>query len=257
MDGVDDVGPPESEPAAGNAGNAVGDAEDDGGHLEEAEGAPPDPVPGEEADPDGAPPSWARQPGEPINWFRRFEAFRMMPDRSVLGCYRQWLLAQAPPGDLARRGAIQRRVATPRSWREAARIWRWRQRAEDWDIAESQRIAREFEAERAEDRRRRLDVLRAYRAKLTQALAMLDPRDATWKVVTEGLAMVTKELRTEYEGAGFGTANLDVDIELKWNDRAAAPADAEPPAETSGGSRERDAGALPRESHEREGNAGT
>lgn len=43
---------------------------------------------------------------------------------------------------------------------------------------------------------------------------MLNPRDASWKVVTEGLAVVTMELRAEYEGAGLGTANLDVDIEL-------------------------------------------
>jgi hypothetical protein len=55
-----------------------------------------------------------------------------------------------------------------------------------------------YEEERLEDRRRRIDVMRAVRTRLVQALERLDPGAATWAQVVHGTVAVNRELRKEY-----------------------------------------------------------
>jgi hypothetical protein len=70
---------------------------------------------------------WERQLGEPNLWFSRFELFRMAgPGRSVLGIVNK---------EREFRGK-NKATSIPQSWGKAARQWRWRERAEDWDEAE-------------------------------------------------------------------------------------------------------------------------
>lgn len=82
---------------------------------------------------------WDRQPDEPVRWFRRFEKFLLLsPDRSVLATFNEWRLAKSR--EVSR--------SAPKSWRDAAAQWRWRERADAWDQYLSQQAAEKIETER-------------------------------------------------------------------------------------------------------------
>jgi len=67
---------------------------------------------------------WKQLEMEPNRWFQRFERFRLLgPERTLLGVFNEWRLAKSRP--------ISR--SNPKSWRDAANQWRWRERAEAWD----------------------------------------------------------------------------------------------------------------------------
>jgi hypothetical protein len=83
--------------------------------------------------------TWDRIQEEPNLWYQRFESFRLLgPGRSILAVFNQWRLAKS------------RKVARnfPKSWRRAADLWRWRERAEAWDEHIRKRAASEAESER-------------------------------------------------------------------------------------------------------------
>lgn len=139
---------------------------------------------------------WDRQPGEPALWFGRFDTFYrpLGPERSLRAAYTAWQ---------AQRSGSQKAPKSPgisvsRSWRNAAEQWRWRVRAEAWDAAERERLRAEEEEERRKDREQRIKLLKAYRARLVQALQALKPENARWAEVTAGIRAVGEELRTEY-----------------------------------------------------------
>ena len=68
---------------------------------------------------------WERQDGEPNKWYSRFVIFLQMgPSRSLLG---------AVNIEKDRNGQKKAEVSAPTSWREAAKQWNWRARAEAWD----------------------------------------------------------------------------------------------------------------------------
>lgn len=76
-------------------------------------------------------------------WFGRFERYRLMgPDRSILGVYNLWR------GDKGRKKAS----GVPDSWRNTAKEWGWKERAEFWDASLRAEVVQEAEQER-------LDVL--------------------------------------------------------------------------------------------------
>ncbi len=68
---------------------------------------------------------WDKQPQEPQKWFDRFTRYRLMVPtaRSMEALYR------AETG-----GNRQKQAAVaPGRWREVAKLWNWRARAEAWD----------------------------------------------------------------------------------------------------------------------------
>lgn len=77
---------------------------------------------------------------EPIMWFVRFESYRLVgPGRTLLGAYNAWL-QQAQPG-------TKRRIIVPGAWYRNAKKWKWKERAEAWDLSEHARLIAEDEAE--------------------------------------------------------------------------------------------------------------
>lgn len=127
--------------------------------------------------------SWEQQAGENNLWFSRFEAYRMAgPERTLLGAF------QTVTGKEKISGA----------WKDAAKKWKWIERAAAWDTFERERLNREYEQERETERLARRKLLKDYRLKLENALKELVPSDAKWNDVTAGLKMVTEELRKEY-----------------------------------------------------------
>ncbi len=154
--------------------------------------------------------AWDRREGEPARWYARFEAYRLAgPSRSYLATYNAERSKRSPGRPQAFR--------VPSSWRAAAQKWEWQARAEAWD-AEAQACARaSHEQDREEDHRLRLEILKAFRVKLVQALQKLDPASADWRDVSAGLLMVNREIRLEMGEDPDGIAG-PLDITLHWAD---------------------------------------
>jgi hypothetical protein len=140
-------------------------------------------------------------------WYNRFDAYYrpLGPERSLLATYNAWREKAGKSGKKSR---------VPSSWDRNAQKWNWRERAEAWDAAERERLHAEEAEERRKDRRQRIELLKDYRARLTQVIRELDPRDAKWAEVTAGLRMVNEELRTEY---GDQPAQQELRIEQTLN----------------------------------------
>lgn len=109
--------------------------------------------------------AWDRQPDEPNNWYARFERFRLAgPNRSVLAVYNAERKAAGKSGA----------KSNPRPWDDAARAWRWRERAEDFDESERARRRSDDEAryrQELEEHRTHCRTLAA--AELTMAAKLL------------------------------------------------------------------------------------
>jgi hypothetical protein len=86
---------------------------------------------------------WDRQENEPLRWYARYEVFRLRgPGRSFLGAYNQWRVENGKKVS----------TGTPVCWQEAAKKWRWKERAEAWDLSELE-IRRQQEEQRWRERR--------------------------------------------------------------------------------------------------------
>lgn len=87
---------------------------------------------------------WDQLKDEKSAWFKRFEQYRLMgTKRSFLAVYNQ------ERREKARKGATEFKPAksVPSSWRNAAKKYRWEDRAEAWDAQEAIRIRTERAAE--------------------------------------------------------------------------------------------------------------
>lgn len=74
------------------------------------------------------PQPWEKQEGEPALWFRRFERYRLMfPRRSVCALYHE---------EHPKKNQEKPRTNPGPEWYEAAKHWRWEERAEAWDAHE-------------------------------------------------------------------------------------------------------------------------
>ena len=133
--------------------------------------------------------TWLRRPKEPNQWYDRFFQYYLTTPatrRSVDAAWRQAT------------GKSSKNQQASGAWYRAAKRWDWQVRAEAYD-EEGRRVQlKAIEQEKLEDRRRRIDVMKAARAKLVQALKELDPKDATWAQVVHGTVAVNNELRKEY-----------------------------------------------------------
>ena len=132
---------------------------------------------------------WHRMPKEPNTWYDRFVTYYLtMPAtrRSIDAAYRQ--------SSAKARKAKQASGA----WYRHAKAWQWMERAEAYDADQRAQLLKAIEEERLEDRRRRIDVMKAVRTRLVQALRELDPTEAGWSQVVHGAVAVNAELRKEY-----------------------------------------------------------
>jgi len=107
-------------------------------------------------------------PDETSRWYARFEQFRLAgPGRSLLGLFNADRLA---------RGQAKQRCV-PGAWAQAAKRWRWRDRAEAWDEHERQ-LARQAHATtigEMNERQARLGL--ALQAKGAEGLRALRPEE--------------------------------------------------------------------------------
>jgi hypothetical protein len=88
---------------------------------------------------------WEQQPGEPSRWYARFERFRLAgASRSLLGAVNTEHLQNGKPSTRS----------VPQGWAKAAQQWRWRERADAWDVHE-RRLARAAHAQQIEEMNRR------------------------------------------------------------------------------------------------------
>jgi hypothetical protein len=69
---------------------------------------------------------WDRREGEPLKWYARFDLFRLMKPwkRSINAVYEQEVKEK--------QGKTSTKIGP--EWYEAAKEWKWQERAEAWDI---------------------------------------------------------------------------------------------------------------------------
>lgn len=132
---------------------------------------------------------WDQQPGEPTLWYDRFEMYRFQGTRrTMMGLYNEYRRARG-------RGPAN---SPPHAWSRAYQAWRWKDRATAWDLSLIERRKEEFDQERQNNKRLRLDMAEALREKVLESIQKLDPADARWPEVTAAFRAVMEESRKEY-----------------------------------------------------------
>lgn len=109
----------------------------------------------------GVTPLPRRIQGEPAMWYRRFCAWlRSGPPRSVLA------VANAERAQSGRKKADE----APGSWDGKPDLYRWKERAAEWDLAEAERLNVELAEQREAWRKSEMEAARALQAKGLEGL---------------------------------------------------------------------------------------
>ena len=125
--------------------------------------------------------SWDIQPNEPPLWYDRLQIFRFLgPGRTLDAVYR------IVSGKKGRAGG---------AYTKNARIWRWRERSEDWDATGWQAQSAEEEQRRREARERRLLIIGEARESALDALRIADLRNLHPDTALELLSQIRLLLR--------------------------------------------------------------
>jgi hypothetical protein len=148
--------------------------------------------------------AWDRITDEPALWFGRFARYLALgPTRNLVAAYQaDWkdawkklhpgLTPPAPP-----------RTA-PGTWKHAAAVWLWQQRADAYDVAETQRMLEKRGAEVELLTGACLTLLRGFAAKVGAAAKALDVENPRLGDVSAGVRVVaeaTAALRTALKPA--------------------------------------------------------
>lgn len=146
------------------------------------------------------PQPWDRMEDEPILWYQRFSDYISLgPERKISAVYARY---RESNGLSPRTGQSPSHptgtMVLPRGWRDAILRFRWRDRAISYDEHQIIQQRVEFEKERLDERRRRIQLLKRYRNKLSAAIKTLDIHDINWRDAVAGLRIVTEQLRIEY-----------------------------------------------------------
>ena len=144
-----------------------------------------------------------RLQGESALWYGRFCDYYlpMEPtERSVDAAYRKSL----PPGR-------KQPVKASSGWYRASQRDSWIERAAAWDQTQRDQLLDDLVQERREDHRRRIEVLKATRARVLEALAALDVSEAKWSQILQGIVAINAELRKEY-GAGSDSTPAEIPV---------------------------------------------
>lgn len=134
-----------------------------------------------------------RLPGEPLRWYDFFLSFAHSgPGRSFLGTYNQRRKE-------ARKSAVQ---TIPGAWQKAVKVFKWRERAQEFDRAQFAKEEKEFSKALSRERKRRFSLLRNARIKLSQAVKVLGV-GMSWREVFSGIKAVFPEFREDFESLDF------------------------------------------------------
>ena len=78
---------------------------------------------------------WLQVDKEPIFWYRRFMTYYLPlgPNRNLTRAYLKWMETEKPE-QAARKKASRAFINTGREWSVMARDWKWRERAESFDL---------------------------------------------------------------------------------------------------------------------------
>jgi hypothetical protein len=100
---------------------------------------------------------WHRQPGEPSTWFNRFKAYlRQKSPRSVTALYDE----ERAANDKAKGLPHTEQNTYPHAWHNALNTWQWRERAAQYDAWNQDRIERQWQDRRDQERELEWDVSR-------------------------------------------------------------------------------------------------
>ncbi len=137
---------------------------------------------------------WDRQPGEPDEWYERFRRYYLKQDpiqgRSINRAYTLWRRDQ---------GMLDEGIKVSGHWRQVAATWRWADRARAYDDYMHALEEEEEIQERRQWRKWRRAVLRAFAAKIHQALKEYEPKKVTLGELTKAIQVVLEQLRAEYQ----------------------------------------------------------
>ena len=134
---------------------------------------------------------WER-PDEKEPWATRFQVYlHLGHTRTLLGAFNEERRQKGLQKPLARH--------VNHAWKQHAKQWNWQQRAARFDAYQREQEQQRYEAERIADRAERLRIRKAARGKLVQALAALQPEQASWTEVINGLEKVLRGLQEEYD----------------------------------------------------------
>jgi len=78
---------------------------------------------------------WLQVEEEPIYWYRRFMTYYLPlgPNRNLTRAYFKWLEVEKPE-QAAKKKATRAFINTSQEWSQHARLWKWRERAESFDL---------------------------------------------------------------------------------------------------------------------------
>jgi hypothetical protein len=116
---------------------------------------------------------WVQQPGESLVWYKRFTRFRLMePVRSIAAVFQE-----------VKKGESQSNIP-PGSWYEAAKQWRWEERAAAWDASLDKQIEQQIATERKKVLRSRYALMHKRIEKLDEIaqrlIGYLDDENNVW-----------------------------------------------------------------------------
>ena len=131
--------------------------------------------------------------GEPVKWHHFFVACYLPQEPGRRTVDAAWRSSSATLKD-AKKPASS-------AWYRAAKKYKWVERAEEWAKRHRQELIASLLAERTQDHRRRIDSLKAARARILEALVALEVEEAKWGQIIHGLIGVNAELRKEYAAA--------------------------------------------------------
>jgi hypothetical protein len=122
-------------------------------------------------------------PNEPADAFAAFIQFCQLGEKRTLRPLYQGGTPLAPERTIKR-------------WSSS---YHWQERVREWDANTAAVIEKKWQADKAEDKRIRINYLKAFRAKIGAAMEALKPTDASWGEVSGALKMVIAELRAEHD----------------------------------------------------------
>jgi len=136
-------------------------------------------------------PSIPRIEGEPTGWYSRLVSFCLMgPGRSALRVYND---------EREKAGKSGKARSIPGPWQKIIDRFRWRDRAAQYDLETAEAELDQQKALRETERRKRLDLLKAFRKRINAALSALVPGSASLGQISAAIRVLCSESREEFE----------------------------------------------------------
>lgn len=156
---------------------------------------------------------WEQLEGESTLWFDRFEQYRLQgPRRTMMEVYHNYRASKNMPK--------ARRASGP--WKDAYHGFQWRERAAAWDRYMFQVRQEEWEQERIQAKRTRIELLDKFREKVEQIINGINPQDARWPDAIAAVKAVMGESRAEFYDVP--PTKVEVEVDAKENEESIADA---------------------------------